>query len=232
MKELNQRGIFPLENETLENFLLRASLFSKKNDYDHSDLIKKFDIAPDWVEVEFSNKNLTPWEGGATFADRVQLRKSFQNKEKLFGIYSRKEIIEHELVHAVRFPLNSVQFEEFFAYRTSKYKYRSLLGTLFQKTNDALIALFVIFLSMLLPLFGFFEALFLPFPLIAFGFFRTFALFRKYRQCKAALQRKNLPADAILFRLTDEEILHFTFDYFQSPKTLRHQMIAEAYFRG
>ncbi len=134
MRTYNAQGIFPIPGESEQNFVLRAENQSKsesgKTDlflFSYNLLQEVYDIVPSWVQVIFEDKGLSFWEAGCTWCDEnkihgyIQLKKKLLKKSTLFGVYDRDEILSHELVHAVRLPLQSKRFEEIFAYLTSYF---------------------------------------------------------------------------------------------------------------
>lgn len=109
-----------------------------------------FDVDIDSVPIEYSAKGLRPWEGAVTWIEngqaRIQLHPRLKTGSLFFGLYSRDEILAHELVHALRAHLNAPRYEEYLAYWTSPHPWRRLLGPLFEKTWEAplLIASFLL----------------------------------------------------------------------------------------
>ncbi len=126
-----------------------------------------------WIPLFYTNKGLSFFEGGATFIDEtdgirrpiIHLKKVFQKKSHWL-FYSKEEILQHELVHAMRCMFDEPKIEEFIAYQTSKVSYRRYLGPLFTSPKE--IALFLGLL--VLPVF-FANPWFFGFPLISLGIF-------------------------------------------------------------
>lgn len=100
-------------------------------------MLKDFDI-----EISYSNKGLLPWEGGCLWEIEgekplLQLRKIFESQDKFLGIYSKEEIINHELVHAKRIAIKGAIFEEVLAYQTSKSPFRRFFGPIFRSSKES-----------------------------------------------------------------------------------------------
>lgn len=109
-----------------------------------------FDVEIDHVPIEYSAEGLRPWEGAVTWIEkgkaRIQLHPRLKTGSLFFGLYSRDEILAHELVHALRAHLNAPRYEEYLAYWTAPRAHRRLLGPLFEKAWEAplLIASFLL----------------------------------------------------------------------------------------
>jgi hypothetical protein len=95
-----------------------------------------FGFAIDWVPLTYSTKNLSLWEGGATWIDEkdlpaIQLKPQFQ-KGSFLG-YKRSEVLSHEALHAARMRFDQPKFEEMLAYATSPHRWKRLLGPVFSR---------------------------------------------------------------------------------------------------
>lgn len=81
--------------------------------------------------------------GGCAFFDPEKntrfflLNAAFRHREKYLGLYSRSEIVTHELCHMARAPLADAEFEEYFAYQCSPSRLRRYLGNCFVRPLDA-----------------------------------------------------------------------------------------------
>lgn len=180
---------------------------------------KKVLSVPDWVELVFSNKGLLPWEGGCLWITEdqkplLQLRKTFEKKERIFGLYSREEIISHELIHAYRFQFNEPIFEEVLAYHTSSSSFRRFLGPLFRSSKESL---YFLLASFSFAATFFFTSSLYPFYLLfaLYGFF-AFRLFKVQRTFNRALAKlgnifknRKKALDCLLY-LKDAEIIQFS----------------------
>lgn len=166
----------------------------------------------------------TGWEfyvGGCAFFDREKnldvflLREHFRTHEKYLRLYSRQEILTHEICHTARTILANTEFEEYFAYQTSPSKLRRYLGNAFRGKWDSIMLLF----ACLMAFFGEAISLFTPhytakflliLPLLMVG---GWLLLRNHlahnvinnatRNLQTAGLKKSLP---LLFRCTDREI--------------------------
>lgn len=109
------------------------------------------------------------------------------------------EVLQHELVHAVRMGFPDSPFEEFLAYATSKVWYRRMLGPMFSSRWISLSVVVGCGLSVLLsPFFQY--AMLLPFLPIAIGLPR----FLRVRRC--FLRAVKVVGYPKLLTMTDEEI--------------------------
>lgn len=243
----------PFINEELnENHeVLKEGCFLSKNLYD---------IFPDWVPLFFSNSDLPFWQGGCAWifqksedspkATFFQLRKNFKENKTFLGIYDRDELITHELSHVGRMQFDEPKFEEVLAYNASKSLFRKFLGPLFTSSIES--GLFLLFL-LLLVIVDFFSIVYDLIALSTLSYFMhiiflgliVFGLLRltiKQYQFKKAL--KNLQdglskekARAIIYRLTDDEIISFSKmsleaikDFAKQKKDFRFEVIHKAYF--
>lgn len=214
--DLNRRGLIQAPQESEADFFgrCRAEIFSK-----HSSPLAKqlFDIDPDWIEITYENKGLRFWEGGCTWinGDQVtlQLQKVFLNRETYLG-YEREEIIAHEYVHVVRGGFNEPIFEEILAYQTSSSPFRRFFGPLFRSSRESLFFMLMLTLFLGATLFGIYQlqtfigvcSLMLGGTLRLIRAQRIFVRARKKISHSVGRER----ALAVLMRLTDKEIIHFS----------------------
>ena len=198
LRELAQKGWIAGPDETAEEFAYR---YLKGRD--HPSINNTFfGFTIDWVPLEFKNKKLAFWEGGATWISsrtaEIQLRACFEKRHRFLG-YTKDEIIQHESVHAVRSAFEESAYEEILAYMTSPKKWRRLLGPLFrsEKACGVWLAAMVFF-----PLGGVL--------ILAFHAYRLWLDMRKYKITLKKLERiTNRPRFFSLF-LTDNEIRQFS----------------------
>lgn len=127
---------------------------------------EKFDFEIDWVPGYFLSRGLGILWGGCTIVTDTDLalffiRKDFQEKKKWF-LYSRRELLSHELCHVARNRVNDPEFEEHFAYMTSSSPLRRLLGNCFRSELDALIFLVPVLILLTAQALTCFEILILP----------------------------------------------------------------------
>ncbi|KAL9656169.1 hypothetical protein ABK040_007786 [Willaertia magna] len=183
-----------------------------------------------WVPGIYSNLGLPIGTGGISvslknFGIFIQLRQFLRNRKEIFSL-NRQELIIHELVHACRENLASVEFEEEFAYSLSKSFIRRVFAPITQNRIDSI--LFYIFslisITTDLPAFPRWVSLFSKLPVLIttlLGLFRLALmkqrLYRAGKYFKDQLQQNNVMP--ILFRLTDEEIHYFSKQY-KKPQPL------------
>lgn len=175
----------------------------------------------------------------------IFLRNSFKKQKKWF-LYTRSELISHELCHAARTPLDGKILEEFFAYQTSDSALRRYLGNCFISQYDALYFLgpsLLVLLVQILRIFGGMALPILPFWILtAAGFFwlllRNHLARRKYFRAKHFVEQSGLtPGRAVLFRSTDKEINIFasgekaTRKFLAGANDLRWQIIKQRFSR-
>ena len=105
-----------------------------------------FGFRMDWVPGFFINPRFSWLFGGCAyyfFPDFFALfivRRSFANRERWL-IYSRDELLSHELCHVARIGFESEKYEEFLAYKTSSSAFRRVLGGVFRNASDSLVLL-------------------------------------------------------------------------------------------
>ena len=246
---LNKEGFIPGPSESEEDFIQRVASVKKSGqtgqsipdshwDWVHASLEEIFDFRPACLFAFYSNKNLTPWQGAASWVEgkkiiSIQLRKALERGSYL-GLYKREEILAHEAVHAARSGFDEPQNEEFFAYMTSEKKWHRVLGPIVKRPWEV---------------WPFFAAMgagaFFPFAYLAAAIWAAFGFYRLIRQHRRlSLATKNIFATgldrastrAVLFRLTDAEILMFSKggkieDYRKRQKCLRWRLIG-FYFKN
>jgi hypothetical protein len=138
---LNNRGLFPGPSESQEQFLKRVS--GVKNlivSEAHIRTGEIFDACPDWVEIWSGKKGLSLWEGAATWIEEnekggrvssIQLNTSLPSR-----LYSKVEVIAHEMAHAMRLMFEENRFEEILAFRSSTNRFRRYFGPLFTRSSE------------------------------------------------------------------------------------------------
>lgn len=247
---LDIAGLIPGPGETEEKFLLRVQ--ETKSRYEegekipeaHWDWVREllyelFHVKPLYISAFYSNKGLTPWQGGASWIENkklkaIQLRQNLK-KGSYLKIYNREEILAHEAVHAARSAFNEDASEEFFAYMTSEKKYRRILGPIFRRPWEAWpLLLFVLGGSIWPPLY-----LCASFW-IALGFFRLMRHHLRLKRAAALILQKTKDARttrAVLFRMTDEEIQIFSkknlsIDLFAKKQNCLRWIVIRHYLEG
>jgi len=179
-----------------------------------------FGFAIDWVPGFFVNPSQS-WLFGACafyfypdFFALFVVRKSFADREKWL-IYSRRELLAHELCHIARIGFGSRIFEENFAYQTSTSGFRRVVGSVSRSPRDSQLLLGSVFLLLAastlqvvwLPSFWVW-----PFWLTLLGVLGFFA--KRLLGCRRLFNRAlgNLSiltaehALAMLFRCSDHEV--------------------------
>ncbi len=100
-----------------------------------------YDIKIDWVPGFFSNQKMGLLFAGCaiySFEDFFAMfivRNAFRQKEKWL-IYSRTELIAHELCHIAHIGFDVKDYEEYFAYQTAPSLFRRLIGGGLRSTSD------------------------------------------------------------------------------------------------
>lgn len=182
---------------------------------------KLFDIAPDWIPVYFSNYKLSLWHGGCAWIFQVnedsptaalfQLRQTFRNKKKFLGIYDRDELVAHELAHVGRMMFKEPKFEEFHAYRTATTGFRRFFGPIIQSAKESLFFVLLLLLVLIVDLSThLFWVKLIPLAVIGLALIRLCWRHRQYSKCLTNLNKIYDNPDPIIYRLTDNEIIHFS----------------------
>ncbi len=144
-----------------------------------------------------------------------QLRDAFRKKNK-FLLYTREELISHEACHAARMALNSTRYEELIAYRLSPSKFRQHFGSIFNSSSIMIaltITFFVFMASQVATIFQYPNLILIWGGKIPFIFTILYLLYKNnitHRVFDTAKDNLSLlfgdKAEAVLFRLSDEEI--------------------------
>ncbi|MBS0623617.1 MAG: hypothetical protein JSS62_03250 [Verrucomicrobia bacterium] len=228
LKNLFFRGLIVAPEDTQQEFEQRVGRLLPLNT-----VIDLEGIRLDWVTVSYSRKGLRFWEGGCTWIGpkgmEIQLHPTFENKETLYKIYSKSELLQHEAVHALRVGFHEPQFEEFLAYQTSKFKLRRVLGPIFRSPKESLV--FVVLLA-LFPLFP----LWMGSVLASLSFLGIWRLFKAHQALKVTKEKlERLTSQQVLkwlLALTDAEIWLFAeislieiLQYIQNQKSLRWKQL-------
>lgn len=224
---------------------------------------KMFDIAPDWVPLFFSNRGLSLWHGGCAWICQLteksqpvaflQLRRQFARQTRYLGIYDRQELLAHELGHVGRMTFQEPHYEEILAYRTASSHLRRWLGPILTSTKEAMAFLVVLFLLFIVDLAVMTQpnldawkvALALkliPLAMIAYALVRLMVRQRRFLACWHRLQAlfsNEQRANAVIYRLTDDEISRFArlstkeilhHAHTVGAKSLRWRLLLLAYF--
>lgn len=203
-------------NNRIEKSLIIASQERLKTTYG---------VELDWVPCFYPERDLGLLWAGCTLGFEelpypiILLKRAFAKNEKYLKIYTRSELITHELAHAARMGLHSIRFEELLAYKLSTSTLRRAIGNCFQTLTDALLffvpmlALCAIqFLTVIfkieIPHFYWLIAMGLTCCAPAYLLLRN--EYEKHLFSKAILNLKKIKIQApqaVLFRCTDQEII-------------------------
>ncbi len=174
-----------------------------------------------WVPGYFVSRGLGWLWGGCALSDDEPdtvpvfiIRKRFQTVRKWF-VYTRDELLSHELCHAARAPLHDRALEEHFAYAGSYSRLRRYMGNCFQTDRDAIFFLLPVLLLLLVQVL--INVFYVPLPswpfwILAFAW-PVYLLIRNARQRKRyfaaeeKVRKCGFPnPGAFLFRCTSPEI--------------------------
>ena len=248
LKELNSEGLLATDQEEMEAFFKRVQWLKspgeivkqlqlplKNIEFNCNENLQswyqKCDFNPQWIYCYAANSKLMPWEGAATWIFKeenifsfpvLQFREQFVKHQKYLGM-EFAEVFLHEVIHAVRMPLSSVQFEEIIAYYTSKKRWRKFWGPIIQHPYESILYVSIwgvslisnFIYSVLGNTFFFYFFISSICLLSAVSIFAIIRLFRYHRIFQKTLQKISklwLEIDpfAIVLRLTDQEIQYFS----------------------
>ena len=249
-KVWDRLGLFPGEEETEESFINRVQfcvsgpLQNREEPFLQYQHLKNqgvalaeelYGISPSWVPLLFSDHRLMPWHGGCTwiFQEKtedplsafIQLRALFLKQDRLWGVYSREEIVAHELAHVGRMAyISGNHYEELLAYEALSSGWRRFLGPIVQSSWEALLFIFSlggavvaqvapIWLGQDLPFWVWTGCTVLPFLLVFLGMARLLCRRRILRVTLQHLQElvvSHKKARHLLYRLTDKEVKLFS----------------------
>ncbi len=218
-KEFTKEVPFAAEDTDLSRSALEESFELTK---------KLYDINPGWVPCFFSNYQLAPWHGGCAWIFQkdddtpmgafLQLRKALHRKTSYLGIYKRKELVGHELCHVGRMMFDEPEFEEMLAYRTASSGFQKTFSSLVRSSIEAMIFLLTVFMIAAVDImaaasgFGHFLMPLLwliPLGMIAYALLRLWRSRKTFERCLQNLGKTRQP-NAVIYRLTDEEIARFS----------------------
>lgn len=274
LKFYDEQGFIPGPHETEEAFLRRVDYCSNLkpklpsllpgeiatlDSFDQEPLLltkKLFNIHPSWVLCVFSNDRLMPWQGGAAWIFQMtedcplaaffQIRQAFKAKNSYLGIYSRNELIAHELAHVGRMAFDEPIYEEYLAYRTSPSFFRRWFGPIIESFYESLFFVLllggIIVLDIAFVLMGqqnLFHTMswlkLIPLALFLIAIIRLFIRHERFNKCLGNLKMITDRPNAFIYRLTDSEINEFSkmasaaiAKEIQQNKntTLRHRLLA------
>ena len=199
---------------------------------DHALYERLYGIKPCWVPLIFSTNQLAPWHGGCAWIFQIdknsptsaflQLRVHFRDRSTFLKIYSRNELIVHELAHVGRMLYHEPHFEEILAYQSSSSPFRKWLGPIFSSSKESLIIVFllilavasdisILFLGRMMEEFARWIKL-LPILYISWILARLYLRQHTFKKCKHNLEKIYSEVDArhLLYRLLDSEINAFS----------------------
>ena len=200
-----------------EKMRIPRQIMSKAGKTDYS--FYQFSI--DWVPGFFLSKNVGILWGGCalsspeTMQSIFLVRSSFAENERFLWIYSRDELLAHEICHVARMPIGDPVFEEYFAYQLSTSKLRRWFGCCFQTAIDALLFIVPVFILLAarmvqvfflenLPIWPFWLAV-TVYPV--FLLWRTYRIHRTVNAANSKLKNSGIKDPRpVLFRCTGEEI--------------------------
>lgn len=216
---------------------------------------KLYGFVSEWVPILFSNHKLAPWHGGCAWIFQLtentpmgaflQLRTAFAKGKRYLGLYNRKELVAHELSHVGRMAYQEPIFEEVLAYRSSESKFRRWWGPIVKSSWEALLFVFLLLLSLSVDLYALFHpALYslalkvklLPLLLLFIGIVRLWVRHNEFEKCLRNLNeltKDRQKSEAVIYRLTDKEIILFSSSttesirqYIQQQDSLRWKVIS------
>lgn len=187
-------------------------------------ITEQYSFSVKWAPGFYSKKSVGFLAGAATLISETGLpvfilSSKFKHKTKWL-LYTKEELLAHELSHVARTPLNDKPYEEFFAYKLSKSRFRKYLGSFFHSPVDPVIMLlpFLILLAVTLINFSFNTGMdevyfwISAFIYPAFLFIRNSYYKHYYKKACNALEKitETNNIDSILFRCTAKEIKTFS----------------------
>lgn len=222
----NKQGVFIRHGESELDYYSRTSKITIYNSIgSETSLLQVYDFTPQWIEVSYSDTGIHFFEAGCSWIEdgdnpghiRIQLKKHFQNHEKLFGLYSKEEVITHEYVHAARFLFSESKYDEHFCYYLSKGRgllgnIRALLGPLFQSPHEigilAILLVLAVVTQFLYPILSMFF-LILPIAFFSTTIARLLIRWKRWIFCKKKLSMILPNPLFLMLRLTDDELEFF-----------------------
>ncbi len=127
-------------------------------------------------------------------------------------MYSRKELIAHELAHVGRMMYEEPQFEELFAYQSSSH-WRRWMGPIVTSFKETLLFFCLLLLGLLSTFISGWEwGILAPFFLVCLGIGRVCLRHRTYKKCLCRLEETFSIETArhLTYRLLDKEITLFS----------------------
>lgn len=214
--EWNRRGLIPGPSEDKDAFLARVQAAQPVSE----GAVELYGISPDWVEVIESNQGLMPWHGAVMMTDGSKT--ALQVRRQLPWGYDREELVAHELAHVGRCAFDEPLFEEFFAYRLSKKRWRRILGPVITRPREVWLLMAAMLVGPWVPI--------IPCTALVVGFTRLARRHWQLRRCVRWLYSKvGSRAWAVAYRLTDREIVLAAAGRLKSDCSPRWQMLSAVY---
>lgn len=215
-----------------------------------------YDIKPSWIPVTINNHQLAPWHGGCAWIFQLDMQSptsaflQLRKGQSLF--YEHAEIMAHECAHIGRMQFDEPLFEELLAYQSSPKAWRRWLGPLVQSPRESLffcaLILAMMFFDLYVLAFDQQELISLSFWLKGLPLLAILAagarLLKRHATFNTALRNltdivaSEKKARAILYRLTDSEIILFAklsaehiLKHAQQQNCLRWRLIKLAYLQ-
>ena len=205
-----------------------------------------YGVKPQWVPGFFADESFGALWGGCALSDEESglvlfiIRKLFARKRRWL-FYDRRELMAHEMTHAAHQSLNEWQLEEYFAYRTAQSPLRKFFGGCFIRKYDAAGFLGPILLLPVVQLLNIFGIMSLPTVI----FWILAAIYPVYLICRCSLiantvnkarqfliSQKVKHPDAVLFRLTYNEVKALKKGVWFNGNDLRTDMIRRRFFKS
>ena len=187
-----------------------------------------YDFKIDWVPGFYITPDFGMLFGGCAYSfdpdffSLFIIRNSFKQKDKWL-IYSRNELMSHELCHVARFALKAHTYEEMFAYQTSTSGFRRKFGSMMRAAWETYLLMTILFTMLASQIYlitfkakWMAEQTILNNPINWFYavlfFFVSFLVLRQKKQNKSISRTletlKNITDKprALAFRLSDEEL--------------------------
>lgn len=141
--DLATTGRFRLEDvEVRADARIDPALYAEAGDVTE----RLFGFRIDWVPGFYIDPRCAWLFGGCAYSFFPEffvlfiIRKAFATRDRWF-LYTRRELLAHELTHVSRFALYHEQFEERIAYLTSESAFRRSTGGLFRVPRDSFLLL-------------------------------------------------------------------------------------------
>ncbi len=205
-----------------------------------------YGVKPQWVPGFFADESFGALWGGCALSDEESglvlfiIRKLFARKRRWL-FYDRRELMAHEMTHAAHQSLNEWQLEEYFAYRTAQSPLRKFFGGCFIRKYDAAGFLGPILLLPVVQLLNIFGILSLPVSIfwVLAAIYPVYLIWRcsiiagtVNKARRFLISQKVKHPDAVLFRLTYEEVKALKKGIWFNSSDLRTGIIRRRFFKS